>query len=1005
MHNKLIKSVIKAMLMLGLVFAVSVSIIPSGTFTSVYAEGTSAKWVRDSHGKRYQLANGKFVTNQMKRIDGAWYYFGKDSYMVKSQVVTINNNDYYFGATGKRVTGWYVVEGETYYFQATGAKVKGWLTISGNEYYFDDVDGHLHKDEWIDDKYVNEEGIYVPDAAPDETLYAHFKVVDGVVKEVVSGKEIPSATVLEDGVHFVGDGSTYIGLGQTAYNMTIEAVVDFDENNMNQKLTVFNTNDGVSGKIPSFTLVKTNDRNFGIKANRLAVEPYQSNLIGVNSTFVNEKQGTNEFENLTEGDTFVALSGDVTNKLTIGQVNGAQSQNTLKDVKYYYRTSFGSICLNGTHKIKELKFYNTPRTSEQLMKDYKATGIARTVTSTVTGSDGLVGLGSPTAWTLDENGHVVWDDRVNVSRPGVYEATTTDGSTKNYAIGNFNAQPGTAADNSVFESVHITNKPSELYVGKQYSLTAYPYPFNGTQNFDVEWESSDNNTVRVIDGLVIAEKAGSATITATLRGTSVSDSFTVNIVPAPVVEDVLFTVPEGYTSENGHVLNSDDRQDSMWAIYDAITEAKNNGYTHILFPYAVYASAIEKDMPFYYIPSNMTVEFNELHMVWQEYMAKNHEFHIFEFGVPRNDYENVCENSNLIVHQYYGERYDEFVEKGSVTEGNYIEEIRFAEFGRKAYNCSIQVEDAQYPAGYFVTVDGISADPNKTDGVITYGNMVSGRLDDAGNVTADGNWISTSDFVKVPTAIKKDGYFISAHGQDSYAGKYQRGCTARLMDMQWYDADHNLIETERFLGTVEYYDIPENAEYFKLSLQQSTLPSPGSSESASSPWISMHDDGSAKFCELKNTNVSKSATGMFSVVGECGGLWIHDNHIAENGTKPGDERTGDFENGWMMMRHSVVSRNVMSGSSFTAYASGGVGTVLHTNYFGNEVYTRPNDEQTKIINNRATTWICSVKDVMDLYYNSNYNFLFNSDVSSLKGWKCSGTLHYAYNPGGWLNRK
>lgn len=999
MQKKIIKSVIKAMLMLGLAFAVSVSIIPLNTFNIVYAE-SSAKWVRDSHGKRYQLANGKFVTSQMKRIDGAWYYFGDDSYMVKSQVVTINDVDYYFGSTGKRVTGWYVVEGETYYFQATGAKVKGWLTIGGNEYYFDDADGHLHKDEWIDGKYVNEEGIYDATAEPDKTLYAHFKVVDGKVMELVSGKEITSATVLEDGVHFVGDGSTYFGLGQTAYNMTIEAVVDFDENNMNQKTTVFNTNDNVSGKIPSFTLTKTNNSTFGIKANRLAVEPYQSNLISVSSVFVNTKTGTNEYENLTTGDTFVALSGDVSNKTTIGQVNGAQKQHTLKDVKYYYRTSFGTICLNSTHRIKELKFYNTARTPEQLMKDYKATGLARTVTTTVTGSDGLIGLGSPTAWSFDESRHVVWDDRVDVTKPGVYEATTTDGSTKKFAIGEFNAQPGAAADNSIFESLHITNKLSEIYLGKQYSLTAYPYPFTGSENFDIEWESSDNSIVRVIDGLVIAEKTGSATITATLRGTFISDSFTMTVIPAPVVEDVVYTVPEDYVSANGHAINSEDRQDSMRAIYDVIDEASKAGYTHVYFPFTVYASAIEKDLPIYYIPSNMTIEFDEIHMVWQEYYAKNHQFQIFEFGVPKGDAVNWCENSNLIVHKYYGERYDEYASTGSVTEGNYIEEIRFAEFGRRAYNCSIQIEDAYHPAGYFITVEGNSP-TNKNEGVITYDNLMSGRLGDDGTINSDANWISTPEFVKVPESVKTAGFFVSNNGQSSYAAKYWRTCTARLMDVQWYDDSYNLIGTDRFLGTVEYYKAPAGAAYFKLSLQQSALPS----GTAGAAWLAMHDDGSAKFCELKNTNVYDSATGMFSVVGECDGLWIHHNYIGSNGTKPGDERTGDFENGWLMMRHSVVSNNVMYGKSFTAYASGGIGTVMHTNYFGNEVYTRPDDEQTKIINNRATTWICSVKDVMDLYYNSNYNFLFNSDVSSLKGWKCSGTLHYAYNPGGWLNRK
>ena len=66
--------------------------------------------------------------------------------------------------------------------------------------------------------------------------------------------------------------------------------------------------------------------------------------------------------------------------------------------------------------------------------------------------------------------------------------------------------------------------------------------------------------------------------------------------------------------------------------------------------------------------------------------------------------------------------------------------------------------------------------------------------------------------------------------------------------------------------------------------------------------------------------------------------------------------------------------------------------------------TRPDDEQTKIFNNRGTSWILAVKDTMDFYHNTNYSFYFNSTKSSLKGWKCAGALHYNYNPGGWLNR-
>ena len=107
-----------------------------------------------------------------------------------------------------------------------------------------------------------------------------------------------------------------------------------------------------------------------------------------------------------------------------------------------------------------------------------------------------------------------------------------------------------------------------------------------------------------------------------------------------------------------------------------------------------------------------------------------------------------------------------------MNEDKYIEEYRFVEFGRKAYNCSVEITNANYAAGYFITVDGTSSDVNSTDGVITYGDMVKGRINKKGKLVKNSKWISTKKFIKVPKQIKIDGYFLSAGSQANNYGRY-----------------------------------------------------------------------------------------------------------------------------------------------------------------------------------------------------------------------------------------
>lgn len=845
-----------------------------------------------------------------------------------------------------------------------------------------------------------------------KNLIHDYKVVKGKVVDTVTGKTVKGLKVCsKNSKYFVGDNTTRIALSDN-WDETIEAVIDYDEKKLSGDYPVFNT------YIPSWIEpaanasfnLQFNNGVYNLKFERAAVDPYQSHYITVDSNFL-RKDGMYVYEKLPKGDVFVAVATDYTNKKSYTRINGTATNvklETKSDAYKYYRYALHEMVVTSNHKIKELKIYSGVRNAKQLKADYKRTGIASTVSQKATGTDGIVDLGCSIAWKTNASGTLVQQDFSN-KKAGVYTIKDSKGKTKVIGIANYKAIPDKRVSNKGYKSVHITNKRKTIYVGKEYPLTAFPYPMKSTSgsnsDYDIVWSSSDKSVVTVIDGLIIAKKAGKAKITATLRGTKISDSFTIQVKKPPVVKKKVYNVPTNFRTSDGYRFSEKNYEGTLKAIFGAITYAKKKGYNYVVFPkMKFYASAYTTGLH-YYVPSNMTIVFpkgSQLHMMYPKNLPNNVsasdatkcEFHIFEFGVPYNDYKNRCENSHLIIDKYYGERYEEYKAKGSVNEDKYIEEYRFAQFGRKAYNCSVQIRRANYAAGYFITADGTSSDVEGKDGIIRYCDMVKGRLNSKGKLVKNSYWISTKRLIKIPSKIKRDGYFMAAGQKENHYGRYWywSNATACMYDIYWYNSKKKLIKADTWQGVGDYYSIPKDAVYYKISFNQRSLPKSQTGSPTTSAWMKMYDCGAAKDCEIKNTNLYHSATGLFSVVGETDGLFIHNNYVPANGEKPADARLGDFEDGWLAMRHSVVSNNVMDKGE---YASGGYNNFMHTNFFGNEVYTKTCDVDGHVINNRGIAFLCADRYSINFYYNKvRAGSICFKDRPSME---CTGNIHKNYN--------
>lgn len=798
----------------------------------------------------------------------------------------------------------------------------------------------------------------------DERIVAYYVVADDKVINLVNGQVMANAVVDDDG-YFRGGT---VALPSSYEKASIEAVMVY--NSLSTDLPVGN---GLSYYGGAFLFQEAvNPSNQG-----LIKVPFGGGQIGTN--FILTPSLNYNKRVMSGGESYWCLAFDKNESAYALQINDDYVEKAHWS-NYINRT----FTLSAEHQFKEFVVYSEKLTKEEMADHFTLNSIPLNAdTNTIVGrvTNGITGLGSAFAFTkTGQYGIPEWLD--TATEAGEYSVDDGNGNILNYTIFDY-VEPDLGIDHSKYESVHIIKKPEALQLGYKYALSAVPYPFNVNHNgisdqYDVSWKSSDESVAIVIDGLVIPQKTGTVTITATLRGTDMSDSCTIEIVNSEATNDIPLRIPADYVSGNGNSFSETDYAMTTNAIYDAITEAYEDGYNHVIFPeidfYAV-PTATE-----YYIPSGMTVEFPEgstFHMMPSE-RAKTEGYTYFRMGwgwwscniptekasVEKDENGNIlayyCRDAHLIIDKYYGEFYKENATIGELYSGanEYDWDCVLLSIGKRAEYCSVEVREANCPTGFFITMGGKGNSElvNGSECSIAANEFVSGWLNDNGELVESSNWISTDDFYLVSKA---------ANGMDTlheyYIGNWEHNvvtATQHLYDILWYDEDYNLIGVNRWQYIDEgYSNKPENAVYFKLSIQQSELPE-GTDE-----YVRICPDESSRFCEIKNTNVINSSTGLASVIGATEACWIHDNYVSGDGMLYGGGRSLDLEDGWAGMRGTIIERNIFrkyaySGSSDYRGADSGVlalasgyNTFVISNYIGAIQQSNYNVANTHIINN------------------------------------------------------
>ena len=555
-------------------------------------------------------------------------------------------------------------------------------------------------------------------------------------------------------------------------------------------------------------------------------------------------------------------------------------------------------------------------------------------------------------------------------------------------------------DNSKYESLHIINKINTLYFGYKYALSAIPYPFEINHNgksdqYDVNWKSSDTSIAQVADGLVIPKKLGTVTITATLCRTKISDSVIIEIKEREKPIEKIKEIPKNYKSKNGNKFSDKNYEMTSQAIFDAIDEAYEEGYNHVIFPKMnFYCHPLDHS---YYIPTGMTVEFPE----GSKFFMKSSErslkggYTFFSIGwrtwekgyfynIPKekayaeknektgNITGYYIDDVHLIIDKYYGEYYKEklTIQEIAKEANKYAFGCVFVSFGKFARYSSVELHTANCTAGEFMRMGG-STFANEIKGVIgiPYFNFTKGRLNDKGQLDSSASkWFTTNGYFEI--GYRFDGtdfyenYVLTNILSSSTLTSYHSitASTQHLYDIAWYDENKKFLKIDRWRYVDENYVRGQGAKFYKISIHQTNQPEMKDCFD-NKTYIYFMPAGSSHFCEIRNTNLYHSADGLVSITGETNSCWIHNNYLYNDGYLYGWAL--DLEDGWCGIRGTILENNIIRKYVFSnkkniSYSgpdsgnlclSGGFNTFVISNYIGSLNQANYNTANTHILHN------------------------------------------------------
>lgn len=118
-------------------------------------------WKCNEIGWWYEYKDGTYEKWMFRNLDGCTYFFHKDGYMAHDEYIFGNwmssdgslDENYSCGIWSSNLLGYFYRDGNW-------RPKNQWLKIDGYWYFFKPT-GYMAHDEWIDDYYVNSDGVWV----------------------------------------------------------------------------------------------------------------------------------------------------------------------------------------------------------------------------------------------------------------------------------------------------------------------------------------------------------------------------------------------------------------------------------------------------------------------------------------------------------------------------------------------------------------------------------------------------------------------------------------------------------------------------------------------------------------------------------------------------------------------------------------------------------------------------------------------------------------------------
>lgn len=795
----------------------------------------------------------------------------------------------------------------------------------------------------------------------DKYLAHEIAIVDGKIVDTVTGEDFSESPLLE-----IDSTGQYIHCKSTSNAFyRFDALTDYTFEIIGTKEPLEDENGQVINLLYSGDSWNYSKLQVGSDGSIYYNSPQYTNYgikdctVGKYLNVYTERACTNEM--------YVAFSVSQENGTLIFNVQGenADFSDNLDTTKDFMRLNMIALASTDCNYFRRIRIYNKALSAGEMNTAFWASGIDMYGKT----GDGITTLGPAVVYDRLLDGTPVMLDKV-MKEPGVYTEGIYD-----YTIYDFE-YPETELVTDGYTHCSIYTKINSLYVGDMAALSALPHPFVANQQYLIKWESSDNETVECINGLLFAHKAGTVTITATIAGTEISDSLEIAVEELPVFEENYY-----YPTVESYAFADSDPEVVMTAIETALEDAINGEYNGIVFPKMDYYTKPVITNATYkrcmlVMKDGFTIDFNG--STW--YMQDNEYCHCEADAVDHSDGYNLfnikfCEWVKIKNLKYYGER--TYMDEVGRAENEYTEFTNFLMIGEGTRRFSLENVNFYNPAGFNISTKSGLFGTDHTYSQLHYDSFASGHITDDLTVEEDANCICTPDFIAITpyssANLQSNKYRFGFFAYTSY-----HSITSRLYDCFFFDADYNLIKIDKLNHQYDLYEVPDNAAYIKVNFYQANVPTEDTPDQLGNEYaIAMFGFSGPDHCRITNCRFYNPHSSAISITG--GQRFTIDHCYMENGKRYG--WSVDFEDGWLEMRSNVIVKNICLGKWFMVMGNG--------NKFQNNFISALNlnrfNENTSVVNNHIRTWNqCERYSGVDAYnYVAN---VVDTEANSGTGW-------------------